>query len=145
MDLSVKKEHTPQQGVFFFSVNLLHLRKIQAEELPDEIRRRQHRQHSRNDHRGRVPHGTLKQGGDDLAAEIVDGVEEDAEPDVAGLEKYHRAHGANEEGVADLQDDASDPRTGKQVDQMNGTEDGGGEHEADEQPPCGWCGASRPA
>ena len=63
---------------------------------------------------------------DERAAEVVDAVEDHAEPDALCFQQDDRAHPADEEGIPRLKQDSGGRHARKQVHQMNGGEHGGG-------------------
>ncbi len=93
----------------------------------------QHIHQHRNPHNCRkhhgygIPYGAVSERRDKRAAEVVDAVEDHAEPDTLCFQQNDRAHPADEEGIPRLKQDSGGGHARKQVHQMNGGEHGGGE------------------
>ena len=85
-------------------------------------------------HNGRgIPPGAAAQRRQQHAAKIVDSVEQNAQPQIGRFEQNNGAHGANEEGIADLHESGSEISAREQIDSVHRAKDRRGQKDTDEQ------------
>ncbi len=106
------------RGTFAFRHGFQEVQHVQQNRNP---------QHCCKQHGYRIPYGAVTERRDERAAEVVDAVENHAEPDTPRFQQDDRAHPADEERIPRLKQDGGRGHSRNQIYQMDGGEHGGGE------------------